>query len=62
MPRLYPQKACINPDCKKLFTPTRRNHDYCNTGCRVNFNNDKRRTKNLTDYALEKEIKKTRKS
>lgn len=61
MPRLYPSKTCIKPDCKKVFIPTRRNQDYCNLSCRVNFNNDKRRIENITDYALEKDIRRNEK-
>lgn len=58
MPRKYPSRHCSNPECNILFVPHRRNQLYCTPQCRINFNNDKRREKNLTDYATEKIIKK----
>lgn len=61
MPRKYPPRVCANPDCGETFTPNRRNHIFCFDQCRINFNNDQRREKNLTDYALEKDIRKNEK-
>lgn len=61
MPRKYPPRKCANPECGEMFTPNRRNHIFCTDQCRINFNNDKSREKNLTDYALEKDIRKNEK-
>ena len=57
MPRPYPPRICLNPECKISFTPHRRNQLYCCYQCRINFNNDKRRVRNLTDYSEEKKIR-----
>lgn len=61
MPRNYPPQSCANPECDVTFSPRRRNHIYCIPQCQSNFNNDKKREKERSDYKLEKEIRKNEK-
>ncbi len=52
--RTYPEKTCINADCKKTFAPTDKRQVYCSRQCGINYNNDKKHYTNKERYFREK--------
>lgn len=56
--RYYPIRKCKKPDCKDEFTPTDARQVYCCEQHRVDFNNDKRKLRELIDISFLNSVKK----
>lgn len=58
--RRYPIRKCKKPDCQGEFIPSDARQIYCCEQHRVDFNNDRRKLKELIDTAFLKIVKKNR--
>jgi hypothetical protein len=58
--RRYPIRTCKKPDCNEGFIPTDARQVYCSEQHRIDFNNDRRKLKELIDISFLKIVKKNR--
>jgi hypothetical protein len=56
--RRYPIRTCKKPDCNEGFIPTDARQVYCSEQHRIDFNNDRRKLKELIDISFLKIVKK----